>query len=84
MVLIFTFALLNSPYFYFYIMFLSPRLQLLKKKRKEINLDNGNLKMVQDDIEINDCEAYGVAPSALATSSRMDYEQVFLRIKCFV
>ena len=38
---------------------------------------NDNLKMVLDDIEINDCDAYGVAPSAITTSSRMDYEHIF-------
>ena len=37
------------------------------KEGKKINIDN--LKMIQDDIDINDCEAYGVAPSALTTSS---------------
>ena len=47
------------------------------REGKKINLDNDNLKMVQDGIETNDCEAYGVAPSALTTSSRMDYEHVF-------
>ena len=38
---------------------------------------NDNLKMVKDYIEIYNCEAYVVAPSALTTSSRMDYEHVF-------
>ena len=44
---------------------------------KEGRKINCNMKIVQDDIEITDCEAYGVAPSALAISSRMDYEHVF-------
>ena len=44
---------------------------------KEGRMINCNRNMVQDDIEINDCAAYGVAPSALAISSRMDYEHVF-------
>ena len=38
---------------------------------------NDNMKMNQDAIETNDCEAYGVAPSALTTISKMYYEQVF-------
>ena len=47
-------------------------------KNKEGRKINDNLKIVQDDfIEINDCEAYGVAPSTLTTSSRMDYEHIF-------
>ena len=42
---------------------------------KEGRKINENLKMAQKDIATNDCEAYGVAPSALAT--RMDYEHVY-------
>ena len=47
------------------------------REGRKMNLDNDNLKMVQDGIEINDCEAYGVAPSTLTTSSGVDYEHVF-------
>ena len=46
-------------------------------ENKQVRMINDNLKMVQDDIEINDCEAYGVASSALTTNSRMNYENVF-------
>ena len=46
-------------------------------EERKINLDNdGNLKKDWDDIETTDCEAYGVAPSALTTSSGVDYEYV--------
>ena len=52
-------------------------LKTTSSDNKEGRKMNCNLKMVQDDIEITDCEAYGVAPSALAISSRMDYEHIF-------
>ena len=47
------------------------------REGRKMNLDNENVKIVQDNIEINDCEAYGVAPSTLTTSSGVDYEHVF-------
>ena len=49
------------------------------REGRKVNFDNDNVKMVQGDIEINDCEAYGVAPppATLTTSSTVDYEHVF-------
>ena len=44
---------------------------------RKINLDNDNLKMGQNDVENNQCEAYGVGHATLTTRSRMDYEEVF-------
>ena len=49
------------------------------KEGKKINLGSDNLKMDQDGMETNDCEAYGVAPSALTTSSGMNYEHIYLQ-----
>ena len=49
------------------------------RKGRKINHGSDNLKMDQDGgMEINDCDAYGVAPSALTTSSGMDYEHICL------
>ena len=58
-------------------MAISSESKTTSSKNAEGRKINDNLKMDQDDIEINDCDAYGVAPSALTTSSRMDYEHVF-------
>ena len=49
--------------------------KITSSENKEGRKINENLKMTQEDIDTNDCEAYGVAPSALA--SRMDYEHVY-------
>ena len=47
------------------------------REGRNINLGDDNVKMDQDNIDTMDCEAYGVAPSTLTTSSTVDYELVF-------
>ena len=46
-------------------------------EEREINIDIDKLKMAQDDVKNNDCEAYGVAHAVLTTRPRINYEEVF-------